>query len=303
MDVHYVSLHPTLDLRERAPSLLDAIQGFFHERSRVLFIPGVFLPNRYVQNMAFINTHQLRLNPGLCFVPVSEVHPFFSLLLSLIKRNVPLEPWLCTSAVQDCFWQSTRTCIDSRMKSAISCKVLLKSEQKHLRTLCEDCRASAAAHVTCLPKQFCLKLVGRLLIAIGRIGSVQLPVMSNKDKAGWMHNVETWGRAQGWRVQRFRLSDSIAINEKGQSHLLSLKPFVNAWWQKVQPRDSTLVCCSAAPPPHPKLPLPNHNQLVSSASRNRSRLISSQTAAHSATKRLQQNVSVETGKVLMQTHS
>lgn len=135
MDVHHVSLHPTLDLRESAPSSLDAIHGFFHECSRLLFIPGVFLPNRYVQNMAFINTHQLGPNPGLCFVPVSEVHPFFSLLLSLIKRNVPLEPWLCTSAVQDCVWQSTRTCIDSRMKSTISCKVLLNSEQKHLRTI------------------------------------------------------------------------------------------------------------------------------------------------------------------------
>lgn len=155
---------------------------------------------------------------------MSEVHPFFSVLLSPIKRDVPLEPWLCTSAVQDCFWQATRTCIDSRVKSTTSCKVLLNSEQKHLRTLCKGRRAPAAAHVPCLPKRFCLKLVGRLLIAIGRIGSVQLPVMSNKDKAGWKHNVETWGRAQSWRVQRFSLSDTIAINEKGQSHLLSLWP-------------------------------------------------------------------------------
>lgn len=208
MDVHYVSLHPALDLTERAPSLLDAFQKLFHERRRALFIPGVFLPDRYMQNVAFINTHQLRPNPGLCFVPVSEVHPFFSLLLSLIKRDVPLEPWLCTSAVQDCCWQATRTCTDSRVKSTTSCKVLLNSEQKHLRTLCKGRRAPAAA------QRFCLKLVGRLLIAIGRIGSVRLPVMSNKDKAGWMHNVETWGR-----VQRFSLSDTIAINEKGQSHL------------------------------------------------------------------------------------
>lgn len=59
MDVHYVSLHPTLDLRERAPSLLDAIQKLFHERRRALFIPGVFLPDRYARNVAFINTHQL----------------------------------------------------------------------------------------------------------------------------------------------------------------------------------------------------------------------------------------------------
>lgn len=224
MDVHYVSLHPTLDLGKRAASLLDAIQKLFHERRQVLFIPGVFFPDRYVRNVAFINTHQLRPNPGHCFVPVSEVHPFFSLLLSLIKHVVPLEPWLCTSAVQNCCWQATRTCVDSRLKSTTSCKVLLNSEQKHLRTLCKGRRAPAAAHVTCLPKRFCVKLVGRLLIAIGRIGSVQLPVMSNKDKASWMHNVGTWERAQSWRVQRFSLSDTIAINEKGQSHLLSLWP-------------------------------------------------------------------------------
>lgn len=213
MDVRYVSLHPTLHLRERAPSLLDASQKLFHERRRALFIPGVFLADRYLQNVAFINTRQLRPNPGRCLLPVSEVHPFFSLLLSLIKPDVPLEPlYICSTGL---------LLADSRVKSTTSCKALLNSEQKHLRTLCKGRRASAAAHVTCLPRRFCLKLVGRLLIAIGRTGSVQLPVMSSKDKAGWMHNVETWGRAQSWRVQRFSLSDTIAINEKGQRHLLS----------------------------------------------------------------------------------